>query len=165
MSATKYMRSLLVVSQKCGVFTLSTRLLFALAVFPIVTAASAVEAKAGAESTTANNSEKKSVLSRFTGKAHYYADWLHGKRTASGQLHHREKLTAAHKTLPFGTRLKVTNKRNGKSCLVTVNDRGPHHPDYVLDVSQAAAEQLGFHGRGRAILDCQIVSNEQEPVM
>ncbi|MBX9694645.1 MAG: septal ring lytic transglycosylase RlpA family protein [Cyanobacteria bacterium] len=94
----------------------------------------------------------------FTGMAHFYADHLHGKPTSSGQLHDKTKMTAAHKTLPFGTKLHVTNKRNGKTCVVTVNDRGPFSPKFVLDVSRAAAEKLGLVSHGKGHVECRVVA-------
>lgn len=75
------------------------------------------------------------------GRASWYA--LHS-RTASGERMKPDGLTAAHRTLPLGTRLKVTNKRNGKSVIVRVNDRGPFIKGRVLDLSRGAARQLGF---------------------
>lgn len=68
----------------------------------------------------------------------YYADKFHGRRTASGQIFDNKKFTAAHKTLPFGTRLKVTNEANGKSVEVIVIDRGPFTKGRELDLSKAA---------------------------
>ncbi len=103
------------------------------------------------------NSEKEKS-SDFSGMAHFYADRLHGKPTASGQLHDKTKLTAAHKHLPFGTKLHVTNKRNGKSCVVTVNDRGPFSQRFVLDVSKAAAEKLGLVSHGKGHVDCRVMA-------
>lgn len=75
------------------------------------------------------------------GRASWYA--LHS-RTASGERMNPAALTAAHRTLPFGTRLKVTNKNNGKSVVVRINDRGPFIKGRVLDLSRGAARQLGF---------------------
>jgi len=68
----------------------------------------------------------------------YYADKFHGRRTASGKIFDNQKFTAAHKTLPFGTRLKVTNQANGKSVEVIVIDRGPFTKGRELDLSKAA---------------------------
>jgi rare lipoprotein A len=79
------------------------------------------------------------------GRASWYA--LHSK-TASGERMNPAAFTAAHRSLPFGTRLKVTNKRNGKAVVVRINDRGPFIKGRVLDVSKAAARQLGFVGAG-----------------
>lgn len=108
----------------------------------------------------AATSASTQASSNFTGMAHYYADNLHGKRTASGQVHDKNKMTAAHRSLPFGTRLKVTNKGNGKTCEVVVNDRGPFHPKFSIDLSQAAARELGFFNAGKGLLEC-IVMDEK----
>ena len=76
------------------------------------------------------------------GKASWYGKSFQGKPTACGELFDTAKLTAAHKTLPFGTRLKVTNLYNNKSVIVRVNDRGPFHGNRILDLSKAAARQV-----------------------
>lgn len=88
--------------------------------------------------------------SKHIGVASYYGAELHGHRTASGARFNRHAMTAAHRTLPFGTQLRVTNLSNGKSVVVRVNDRGPFVRRRVLDVSEAAARQLGFVARGTA---------------
>jgi rare lipoprotein A len=72
----------------------------------------------------------------------------HGPKTANGEKFNGRELTAAHRTLPFGTRVRVTNVSTGRSVTVRVNDRGPFVPGRVIDVSQAAAEELGMVGRG-----------------
>jgi len=92
----------------------------------------------------------------FTGKASWYQM---GKRTASGARFNPDGLSAAHRTLPFGTRLKVTNLRNGRSVQVVVNDRGPFAGGRVLDVSRGAARQLGMISSGTARVKVQIASN------
>ena len=79
------------------------------------------------------------------GRASWYA--LHS-RTANGERMNPSAMTAAHRSLPFGTKIKVTNKRNGKAVVVRINDRGPFIKGRVLDVSKAAARQLGFIGAG-----------------
>ena len=89
----------------------------------------------------------QSVGDTETGLAAVYADSLNGHMTASGQIYDRTKLTAAHKRLPFGTMIKITNQGNGKSVIVRVNDRGPVQVERILDLSPAAADRLGF-GRG-----------------
>jgi rare lipoprotein A len=76
------------------------------------------------------------------GTASYYAPKFEGKRTASGEVFHLDSLTAAHKLLPFGTRLRVTNQKNGKSVVVRVNDRLPGSSKRVIDLSYAAAQQV-----------------------
>jgi rare lipoprotein A len=83
-----------------------------------------------------------------TGMISYYADKFHGRRTASGQVFDKNAMTAAHRSLPFGTRVEVTNLDNGKSIVVTVNDRGPYAHGRILDVSPAAARALGMIGKG-----------------
>lgn len=85
------------------------------------------------------------VASAQCGKASWYA--LHS-RTASGERMNPSALTAAHRTLPFGTRLLVTNQRNGKSVVVRINDRGPFVRGRVLDLSKGAAQRLGFISSG-----------------
>ena len=79
-----------------------------------------------------------------SGSASYYGKAHHGKRTASGKRFNMHAMTAAHRTLPFGTKLKITSKDTGKSVIVTVNDRGPYHGRRILDLSQEAARQLGI---------------------
>lgn len=77
--------------------------------------------------------------------------------TASGQLYDSSKLTAAHRTLPFNSKIKVTNLRNGRSVILRVNDRGPNFPKRLLDVSEAAAERLGFLRSGKAPVRITII--------
>jgi len=96
----------------------------------------------------------------FTGTADYYADCFHGKRTASGQLHDKTKLTAAHRTLPFGTKVRLVNRHNKKSCIVVINDRGPFTRSRVIDVSKEAARQLGLIS-GKRLVDCYIVDSQR----
>ncbi len=78
------------------------------------------------------------------GKASYYSSALHGRKTASGEIYNENKLTAAHKHLPFGTKVRVLNKRNGRTVLVSINDRGPFVKKRILDLSYVAAQQLGM---------------------
>ncbi|MFB6455987.1 septal ring lytic transglycosylase RlpA family protein [Chitinophaga sp. Hz27] len=85
-----------------------------------------------------------------TGKASYYADSFDGKRTASGQVFHQNRLTAAHPSLPFGTKLKVTNMANGRTVTVHVNDRGPFAKGRIIDLSKKAAKRLGMVSTGVA---------------
>lgn len=76
-----------------------------------------------------------------------------GSKTASGQKLNREALTAAHRTLPFGSKVKITNKNNGRTVVVTINDRGPFVRGRVIDVSPAAARILGFSGLAQVTVD------------
>ncbi|HEY9777647.1 MAG TPA: septal ring lytic transglycosylase RlpA family protein [Planktothrix sp.] len=87
----------------------------------------------------------------FSGMASFYASKFHGRRTASGATYDQTKLTCAHRTLPFGTKLLVHNPANGKYCVVTVNDRGPFHAKRVMDLSGAAAKLLGIKGVGNIV--------------
>jgi rare lipoprotein A len=84
----------------------------------------------------------------LTGQASWYGKPHHGRRTTSGEIYDMNKLTAAHRTLPFGTRVLVTNLDNGRTVEVRINDRGPFRRDRVLDLSYAAARQLGAVGEG-----------------
>ena len=77
-----------------------------------------------------------------TGLGSYYAAKFAGRSTASGSVYRPDQMTAAHNTLPFGTLIRVTNTRNGRSVEVTVTDRGPHTKGYIVDVSHRAAVQL-----------------------
>lgn len=92
-----------------------------------------------------------------TGKASFYADKFEGRPTASGEKYRHNKLTAAHKTLPFGTKVKVINLDNNKSVEVIINDRGPYVDGRIIDLSKSAAEQLGFINQGLAEVKVEIV--------
>lgn len=92
-----------------------------------------------------------------TGKASFYADKFEGSMTASGEKYKRNKLTAAHKSLPFGTKIRVTNLANNESVEVVVNDRGPYVENRIIDLSRAAAEKLGFVSQGLADVKLEVV--------
>lgn len=109
------------------------------------------------------NQDDEDVLSHLTlvasnavnkfkqsGRASWYGGKFHGRKTASGERFDMNSLTAAHPSLPFNTYLRVTNKGNGKSVVVKVNDRGPFHGNRVLDLSYGAAKQIGLVSRGIA---------------
>jgi peptidoglycan lytic transglycosylase len=83
-----------------------------------------------------------------TGLASWYGSRHHGKRTASGEVFNQDKFTAAHRTLPWGSRVKITNLANGKSVEVRINDRGPFSQGRIIDVSRAAARSLGMVEQG-----------------
>lgn len=87
---------------------------------------------------------------RRSGLASWYGRPYHGRRTASGQVYDMYRMTAAHRSLPFGSRIRVTNMRNGRSVVLTVNDRGPFVRRRIVDVSYRAARELGFARRGLA---------------
>ena len=92
-----------------------------------------------------------------TGKASFYADKFEGVSTASGEKYRHNKLTGAHKTLPFGTKVRVTNLDNNQSVEVIINDRGPYVEGRIIDLSKAAAEQLGFINKGLADVKLEVV--------
>jgi rare lipoprotein A len=87
-----------------------------------------------------------------TGAASWYGPGFHGKRIANGETFNTNALTAAHKTLPFGTQVRVKNERTGKSVVVRINDRGPYAHGRVIDLSKAAAEAVGISGVGQVTL-------------
>ncbi len=90
-----------------------------------------------------------SANSKQVGTASWYGPGFHGRKTASGKRFNQHALTAAHRSLPLGTRAKVTNLTNGKAVLVTINDRGPYHGGRVIDLSRAAAQRLAMDGTAR----------------
>ena len=94
-------------------------------------------------------------LKRGTMKASWYGPRFHGKVTANGEIYDQMAFTAAHKSLRFGTLLKLTNKKNGKSVIVRINDRGPYIPGRQLDVSKAVAMELGMIQNGVARLEVE----------
>ena len=83
-----------------------------------------------------------------TGNASYYGSQFDGRRTASGERFSMAAMTAAHRTLPFGSKVRVTNPANGRSVVVRINDRGPFHGNRLIDLSQGAAQRLGLVARG-----------------
>ena len=94
------------------------------------------------------------------GRASYYAHSLAGRKTASGERYDPDALTAAHRTLPLGTKLKVTNPKNERSVVVTVNDRGPVPKDRMVDLSNAAAKELGMTKAGTAQVETEVVGGK-----
>jgi len=87
-----------------------------------------------------------------TGEASWYGPGFHGRQTANGERFNTNDLTAAHKTLPFGTKVKVTNEQTGESVVVRINDRGPYAKDRVIDLSKASAQAIGISGVAKVIL-------------
>jgi len=92
------------------------------------------------------------------GLASWYGEQFQGNPTASGEVYDMNGLTAAHRSLPLGTKIKVTNLKNNRSLIVRVNDRGPFISSRILDVSMAAAKKLGFLGAGVAYVRSEVVS-------
>jgi len=82
------------------------------------------------------------------GGASWYGPGFNGKRAASGEIFNENAMTAAHRSLPFGTKVMVTDQRTGAEIEVTINDRGPFHGGRIIDLSKAAATKLGFRNRG-----------------
>ena len=96
----------------------------------------------------AKKSYKAAGAGGSSGVASWYGGKFHGRKTASGETYNQNAMTAAHRTLPFGTRVRVTGA-NGKSVVVRINDRGPFVGGRVIDLSRAAASSLGINGLGR----------------
>jgi len=103
--------------------------------------------------TTAAKSTKS-----MQGLAAVYSDKLSGRKTASGQPFSQKQLTAAHRSLPLGTTVRVTNLRTSKSVEVRINDRGPRRAGHVIDLSAAAAAQVGLKKTGNALVMLEVVS-------
>lgn len=93
----------------------------------------------------------------FSGVASYYGDEFHGRKTANGERYDRAEFSAAHRSLPFGTLLKVRNTANDRSVIVRVNDRGPWKETRVLDVSYAAAKELDLVKSGTAQIEATVL--------
>jgi len=94
-----------------------------------------------------------------SGRASYYGRRFHGRPTASGEAFDMHAMTAAHRTLPFGSLVRVTNVANGRSVVVRINDRGPFHGNRVIDVSRAAATELGLIAPGSGEVDLELLAS------
>ena len=101
---------------------------------------------------------------QYEGLASYYGPGFHGRRAADGSIYNMYQFTCAHKKLPFGTRLKVTNKKNGKSIIVTVTDRGPYIKGRIVDLSVAAAKEIDMLRSGVAPVEIEVLT-EHKPIM
>lgn len=102
-----------------------------------------------------------SAFAAFTIKASYYGKQHHGRKTASGERFDMYACTAAHKKLPFGTLLKLTNLKNGKTIIVKINDRGPFVKSRQLDISFGAAKKLDFIKSGVGLLKMEIIDKKK----
>jgi rare lipoprotein A len=101
---------------------------------------------------------------RQTGYASWYGTKFHGRHTANGEIYDMYGMTAAHKTLPIPSYVRVTNKNNGKSVIVRVNDRGPFHDGRIIDLSYTAAKKLGFVEQGTAPVELEYIDvSESQP--
>ena len=97
------------------------------------------------------------VISTHSGEASWYGPGFYGNRTASGEVFRRGTMTAAHRTLPFGTRVRVTNLWNGRKAVVRINDRGPFAGDRVIDLAHGAASELGLTSSGIAEVRLEVL--------
>jgi rare lipoprotein A (peptidoglycan hydrolase) len=114
------------------------------------------------QKTSVESSRKKSkprTKHALNGTASWYGPRFQGKKTASGEIYDQRKLTAAHKTLPLGTKARVTNLDNGSSVEVEINDRGPYVEGRIIDLSRAAAGALGFVELGVAPVQVELVAD------
>lgn len=118
-----------------------------------------IKGDSATKKTPAKELHKHATRKHFqTGMASYYANKFNGRRTANGDVFSNKKMTAAHRTLPFGTLVEVTNLRNGRSVVVRINDRGPYAHPRVLDLSSAAAKKIGMHRSGVAKVKIAILN-------
>ena len=109
-------------------------------------------------STKMERREVGSVVAVYEeGVASYYADEFNGRQTSNGEVYDMNQLTAAHRTLPFNTKVKVTNTLSGKSVVVRINDRGPFKDDRIIDVSLAAARSIELIGTGTAKVRLEVL--------
>ena len=120
--------------------------------------AHAGESSRKGKSKTENSETRFAVGQKYTGTSAWYGLRAHGKRTASGKTFDSTQLTAAHRTLPFGTLVKVTNKKTKKSTIVQITDRGPSSHSYLIDISRQAAINIGMLRQGSATVTMEIVS-------
>ena len=93
-----------------------------------------------------------------SGRASYYGKRFHGRRTANGERFDMHAMTAAHPTLPFGSKVRVTNARTGRQVIVRINDRGPFAKSRVIDLSRAAAKRIGMISRGHAKVELELLN-------
>ncbi len=102
--------------------------------------------------------EDPAVRTLGTGVASFYGKGFAGRPTASGERFDPQALTAAHRTLPFGSKVRVTNAANGRSVVVRINDRGPFHGGRQIDLSRGAAERIGLVARGHGRVDMELLA-------
>ncbi|MEY3179291.1 MAG: hypothetical protein RJB42_1532 [Bacteroidota bacterium] len=102
------------------------------------------------------------VVDTAVGHASFYADKFIGKKTASGEIFSQEKLTCAHNTYPFGSKIRVTNLKNGKTVILKVNDRLHHRNPRLVDLTRAGASKLGFNRTGIIKVKVELIRPEKE---
>jgi len=106
---------------------------------------------------TSKGNDHSKPKNTYYGIASWYGPGFHGRRTANGEVFNQNELTAAHKTLPFNTRVLVTNTKNNKSIIVRINDRGPFIEGRVIDLSCESAQRIGSKLQGIAVVKLQIL--------
>lgn len=102
------------------------------------------------------------VMAQEIGLASYYSSQFHGRKTANGELYNKDKYTAAHRTLAFGTIVRVTNLRNDKSVVVKITDRGPHRRSRIIDLSYIAAEDIGLIHHGVSKVKLEVIGSPSD---
>ena len=148
-----------------ALFLVATTSTFAQTAAPSAAPAAPVAAPAAAPAAVAKTPAAASTDS-MSGKIAYYGSKFNGRKTASGERFSSKAMTMAHKTLAFGTLVKVTNPANKKSVVVRVNDRGPATPDRIGDLTTAAAKKIGITKVGVAEVTMQIVGKKSgKPAM
>jgi rare lipoprotein A len=114
--------------------------------------------------TIAGRPQAVAVVSSSSGIASWYGPGFHGRRSASGEIFNQHALTAAHRSLPFGARVRVTNLNTGQQVVVRINDRGPYTGGRVIDLSAAAARQIGLMGSGVGPVQLEVLGNALEDI-
>jgi len=127
-----------------------------------ITPAGANIQKLSVEPDGRKKSAKPAAKHALNGTASWYGRGFHGKKTASGEIYDQTKFTAAHKTLPLGTKARVTNLDNGSAVEVEINDRGPFVQGRIIDLSRAAAGALGFVESGTAAVQVELIAESTE---
>lgn len=102
------------------------------------------------------NDGANGTLYEQTGGSSWYSHIFHNRRTSSGEKYHKDKYTAAHRKLPFGSIVKITNTKNGKTTFVRINDRGPYHGKRIIDLSHKTAVELGALGNPKVVIETYI---------
>jgi rare lipoprotein A len=131
--------------------------LFAVAIL-LVTVQAPVRAANQASSRT--SAKAQFAPDSFDGHAHWYGGQFHGRKTASGKIFDKHKLTAAHPSLPFGTKVLVKSQHTGKQVVVEITDRCPQLKQRCIDLSEGAARAIGIYPTAPSMVHCQVVSNK-----
>jgi rare lipoprotein A len=106
-----------------------------------------------------NAKEDTSTRQVFSGPASWYGGYFHGRTTANGERYDMNGLTAAHRSLPFGTKVRVTNLKNGRSVTVRINDRGPYVGKRIIDLSRGAAQAVNMIRAGVALVRLEVLGS------